>query len=149
MKFKKIHEKIFAIWTFVSIIGMIVAGFFNAKVPIMIFGQYFLIMGLVILFSKHLIYISLHLITIGLACLLIPFLQMFPEINNAVNWNIIIVMVTIYQFIHVAGTMIISQIKKLYKEPVINKNSFLALTIGILFLTTAICLIIYIFFFMI
>ena len=112
MKFKKILKKIFVIWIFASIIGIIFAGFFSARETIMIFGQYFLVLGLVILFYKHLIYISIHLITIGLPCLVIPILQMFPEINNVVDWDSVIAIVTLYQFIHVGATIIISHIKK-------------------------------------
>lgn len=109
---KKLHEKIFVIWVFASIIGLIVAGFFSARVTIMIGGQFFLIMGLIVLLSKHLISVFLHLITIGLACLLIPFLQLFPKINNAVNWSFIITLVILYQFIHCGATTIVLQIKK-------------------------------------
>lgn len=98
---------IFVIW----FIGSIVAMFYFGKVQsngyyvCMIFGQYFLVFGLIALFCKQLI--GLPFFLVGLACIFIPFLMLNPNLLPVeLNWNGVIILLLIAAFV-IAGLCLI------------------------------------------
>ncbi len=101
---------LFLIWFLGSIIGMI---YFSAKEQshyvVMIFGQYFLVFGMIAFFNckgKERLS-SMPFIVSGLACIIIPFLMLHPELFDvSINWDAIIPLLAILVFV-IAGLALI------------------------------------------
>lgn len=141
---------LFLVWFFASIIGMIYfAEKEQAYYVIMIFGQYFLVFGSIAFFNcegKEKLS-SMPFILVGLACIIIPFLMMHPEIFNvSINWEAVIPLLMILIFVITGLALIILPILhkiKLKRNPDeagdFDENSIVFTTIlGILFLVVSI-----------
>ena len=108
---------IFIIWFIGSIISMVYFSKINEYYTIMIFGQYFLVFGIIPLKSAKGMekLMSVPFILVGLCCILIPYLIMNPEVLSiSLNWDAIIPILLILAFI-IAGLAMIF-------IPIINKN---------------------------
>lgn len=93
MKKDSLKAILFLLWFFASIIALIYFSKINGYYTFMIFGQYFLVFGSIFMFAgkgiKRLV--SIIPILIGLACIIIPFLMLHPELLGInINWNIVI-----------------------------------------------------------
>lgn len=100
---------IFLIWFIGSIISMLYLSKINEYYTIMIFGQYFLVFGLIPLkaaIGKEKL-ISIPFILVGLCCIVIPYLMMNPDLLSVnLNWNNIIPLLLILVFV-IAGIAMI------------------------------------------
>ena len=100
---------IFLIWFFTSLIAMFVLSEKNPYYMVMVFGQYFLVFGTIVLFSKgdHK-WIAILPVLVGLACIIVPFLMLNPLILDfKINWDIVIPLLIISIFIIVGAAMVI------------------------------------------
>lgn len=111
---------IFLIWFLGSPLGMLVFSSINIYYSIMLFGQYFLVFGLLFFNAKNIIFENLLSIIIGLACIIIPFLMMNPEIICVeVRWEFIIVLLFDSIFILCGLRIIYTPLMKLIKKKTI------------------------------
>lgn len=84
--FGKLFGAIFLVWFMASFIGMIYFFETNPSIGFIIFGQYFLVFGIVALFSK--IKLGLLFAGVGLGIIVIPILIRHPELLSfSVNWE--------------------------------------------------------------
>lgn len=113
----KIVGIIFLIWFFCSMLAMLILSQINTYYTVMVFGQYFLVFGVIVLLgagkNKAVV---IPFILVGLACIIIPYLMMKPEINGMViDWGAVIAVLFIFAFV-LAGLVLtfipIIQIKK-------------------------------------
>lgn len=97
----KIFGIIFVIWFFGSMVAMVFFAQFNGLYTIMIFGQCFLVCGLLALFNKAII--GLPFFLVGLACLVIPFFMLNPNLLPVeVNWGGVSALLLLLAFV-IAG----------------------------------------------
>lgn len=102
----KIITIIFLAWFIGSMVGMLVLSEINEYYTIMIFGQYFLVFSLIMLWNKIIAGIPFFLV--GSACLVVPYLMMKPEINGRVIiWDDIVPILIISVFVIVGLGLII------------------------------------------
>ena len=108
---------IFLTWFIGSIVALLIFSKINGYYTVMIFGQYFLVFGLIPLLnkdSKNLIGIPFALV--GLACIIIPYLMMHPEtLDIQINWDIVIPLLILSVFIVAGILLIIIPIRKTKK----------------------------------
>ena len=122
---KKVREKhkssligiVFIIWFIASIIGLIYFSKINEYYTIMIFGQYFLVFGMIPLFkaegSDKLI--SIPFLSIGILGLVIPYLMMHSELLGfEINWESFLAFLGVLIFFLVGAALFIT--------PIIKKN---------------------------
>ena len=84
--FSKLLGGIFLLWFIASFIGMIYFFSVNPNIGLMIFGQYFLVFGIIALFNKVLM--GLIFALVGLGIIVVPILIRHPELLSfAVNWE--------------------------------------------------------------
>ena len=108
---------IFIIWFIGSIVSMIYLSNINEYYAIMIFGQYFLVFGMIPLVKEKGMdrLISVPFILVGLCCIVIPYLMINPDILFInLNWNAIIPILLILAFIIAGFSMLFL--------PIINKK---------------------------
>ena len=108
---------IFIIWFIGSIVSMIYLSNINEYYAIMIFGQYFLVFGMIPLVKEKGMdrLISVPFILVGLCCIVIPYLMINPDILFInLNWDAIIPILLILAFI-IAGFSLLFL-------PIINKK---------------------------
>lgn len=108
---------IFIIWFIGSIVSMIYLSNINEYYAIMIFGQYFLVFGMIPLVKEKGMdrLISVPFILVGLCCIVIPYLMINPDILFInLNWNAIIPILIILAFIIAGFSMLFL--------PIINKK---------------------------
>ena len=100
-KIGRIVGIIFLIWFFASMGAMFYFSKVNTYYTMMIFGQYFLVFGIIPFLGKvKNRIIGVPFMLVGLACIIIPYLMMKPEINGIViNWDAVIVLLFIIAFI--------------------------------------------------
>lgn len=95
----KIFGIVFIIWFIGSIVAMIVlSNMGKAEYTVMLFGQYFLVFGIIAFFGKSVDGsnpkpIGLIFASIGLACIIIPYLVAHPELLPAmINWENVVIL---------------------------------------------------------
>jgi hypothetical protein len=89
----------------------------------MLFGQYFLVFGLVVFFyadKKKDALITIPFILVGLACLIVPYLMMNPQLLPVnVNWNVVVPILVLILFILCGlGLVFIPLLKKRHLEKI-------------------------------
>lgn len=125
---------IFIIWFCTSIAGLILSTNINGYLTVIIFGQYFLVFGLIALFNKEMIG-SIFAI-IGLLTILIPIFMMNPDLIPAtINWNIVIPILILSIFVFAGIGIIVGPLlnKKREKKSCISLCSCNSLRCVILF----------------
>ena len=96
---------IFLIWFIGSIVSMLYLSNINEYYAIMIFGQYFLVFGMIPLLKEKGMekLICVPFILVGLCCIVIPYLIMNSSVLSiSLNWDAIIPILLILAFV-VAG----------------------------------------------
>ena len=106
--FEKILGKLFLVWFIGSIIALVVLSEINVYYTGMVFGQIFLVFGLVIPKGEAKDWlISIPFILVGLACLIIPFFILHPELlNREIDWDRVIVTLVLSAFV-IAGLAVV------------------------------------------
>ena len=101
---KKIKSNIFGglfiAWFIMSIVGMIFLK--DTLYCVMLFGQYFLIFGLIPLIKaeKFEKLISIPFLATGICCIVIPFFVMNPQLlPKEINWDYVIVILLLLAFV--------------------------------------------------
>ena len=105
MKINKsnIIGNVFLVWFFISLILLLYFSNKNGYYVTIIGGQYFLGFGIAHIFSTKKITIpGTCLASTGIACIIITFMMLHPEIFGKLNWDEIITMLSLYVFI-IAG----------------------------------------------
>ena len=100
---------LFIIWFISSIVLLLIMSEKNTNYTVMIFGQYFLVFGLIAFFKNKGTgrLISIPFILIGLASVIIPYLMLNPEILGIpINWESVIALLLILVFV-IAGISLI------------------------------------------
>ena len=111
--FEKILGKLFLVWFIGSIIALVVFAEINPIYSIMVFGQYFLVFGIIALKNDKDGIIGVSFTTVGLACIVIPFLIMHPNLLSfEINWDYIIPVLGVLVFVIAGLAMIIIPILK-------------------------------------
>lgn len=97
----KIVGIIFLIWFFGSMFAMFILSEINTYYTVMVFGQYFLVFGVIpFLGAVKSKTIGIPFILVGLACIIIPYLMMKPEINGMViDWGAVIAVLFVFAFV--------------------------------------------------
>jgi len=106
---------LFLIWFFGSIIAMMILAEINQYYTVMIFGQYFLVFGIIPLTAKGNSgkWIALPFLLVGLACIIIPYLMMNPDLLKVeIIWDSLIPLLLIFTFVITGVSMIIFPILK-------------------------------------
>lgn len=91
---------LFIIWFVASIVGLLI--FQGTLYCVMIFGQYFLVFGLIPLFAAEKLekMISIPFLLVGICCIVIPYLIMNPHlIPKEVDWDKVIIILILCGFI--------------------------------------------------
>lgn len=121
----KIFGIVFIIWFIGSIVAMIVlSSMGKAEYTVMIFGQYFLVFGIIAFFGKSVDGsnpkpIGLIFASIGLACIIIPYLVAHPELLPAmINWENVIILSVLLIFMLVGVGICLLLVKQ--REKVIT-----------------------------
>ncbi len=93
-----IFTVIFLIWFFGSIFALIITAEINPYYTVIIFGQYFLVFGLIGLYKKVLI--GGIFAVVGLICITIPILMMNPQLfEKTIIWDTVIGTLLILAFV--------------------------------------------------
>ena len=115
----KIFGIVFIIWFIGSIVAMIVlSNLGKAEYTVMLFGQYFLVFGIMAFFGKSVDGsnpkpIGLIFASVGLGCIIIPFLIMHPELlPTVINWETVGVISFLMLFIVVGVAICLSLLKQ-------------------------------------
>lgn len=108
-KFEKILGIIFLIWFVGSIVALFYFSQINGYYALMVFGQYFVVFGIIPLFSKAKgKLIGIPFILVGLACIIIPLLMLHPELLSFnIDWNYVIPLLFMSVFIIVGLVLIL------------------------------------------
>ena len=121
----KIFGIVFIIWFIGSIVAMIVlSNMGKAEYTVMLFGQYFLVFGIIAFFGKSVDGsnpkpIGLIFASIGLACIIIPYLVAHPELLPAmINWESVIILSVLLIFMLVGVGICLLLVKQ--REKVIT-----------------------------
>ena len=121
----KIFGIVFIIWFIGSIVAMIVlSNMGKAEYTVMLFGQYFLVFGIIAFFGKSVDGsnpkpIGLIFASIGLACIIIPYLVAHPELLPAmINWESVIILSVLLIFMLVGVGLCLLLVKQ--REKVIT-----------------------------
>lgn len=108
---KKISSTIFGLLFLIWFFGSMALMFYFAKVQsnvyyaLMVFGQYFLVFGLIPLFKKKLI--GLPFFLVGLACIIVPFFMLNSQLLPVkINWDGVIPLLLVSVFV-IAGFCLI------------------------------------------
>ena len=117
-KRRKLVGLIFVIWFVGSLIAMVWLSKINPNYCIMVFGQYFLVLGMFPLFGKGKNrIIGVPFVLVGLACIIIPYLMTKPEINGTlVNWDTVIVTLLLIAFVIAGLFLVIMSVKKAKRQ---------------------------------
>ena len=113
---------IFLIWFFLSLVLLLYFSNKNGYYVAIVGGQYFLVFGIAHMFSMKKITIpGICLASAGIACIIIPFMMLHPEIFGKLNWDEIITMLSLYVFIIVGlGLVFIPLINNYLKRKKCN-----------------------------
>lgn len=105
----RIVSKIFLIWFCASIGAVFCFSIINKYYTVMIFGQYFLVFGIIVSSVKDKdLTIGVPLILVGLSCIIIPYLMMKPDIKGIViNWDAVIVLLFSIGFVFTGIALIL------------------------------------------
>ena len=115
----KMFGIVFLTWFIGSIIAMIILAELNmGEYTVMVFGQYFLVFGLIAFFGKSVDGksgkgIGSIFAAVGLACIIIPYLVMHPELlPQQINWETIAIIAFLSLFIVVGLVVSLALIKQ-------------------------------------
>lgn len=121
----KIFGIVFILWFIGSIVAMIVlSNMGKAEYTVMLFGQYFLVFGIIAFFGKSVDGsnpkpIGLIFASIGLACIIIPYLVAHPELLPAmINWENVVILSVLLIFMLVGVGICLLLVKQ--REKVIT-----------------------------
>ena len=97
----KIFAVLFLIWFVGSMAGMLVLSSINGYYTMMIFGQYFLVFSIFPLLQKGKDkLVGIPFLLVGLACIIIPFFMMHPELLSVeINWESVIIVLFLLAFV--------------------------------------------------
>lgn len=105
---------VFLIWFFGSIFGLMYFSKINVYYTVMIFGQYFLVFGMIPILStkgKERL-IGVPFVLVGACAVIIPYLMMHPELINAnIVWDSVIPLLLILAFVIAGLAMVVLPIK--------------------------------------
>lgn len=125
----KIFGIVFIIWFIGSIVAMIVlSNMGKVEYTVMLFGQYFLVFGIIAFFGKSVDGsnpkpIGLIFASIGLACIIIPYLVAHPELLPAmINWENVIILSVLLIFMLVGVGICLLLVKQ--REKIITTLVF-------------------------
>lgn len=125
----KIFGIVFIIWFIGSIVAMIVlSNMGKGEYTVMLFGQYFLVFGIIAFFGKSVDGsnpkpIGLIFASIGLACIIIPYLVAHPELLPAmINWENVIILSVLLIFMLVGVGVCLLLVKQ--REKIITTLVF-------------------------
>ena len=115
----KIFGIVFIIWFIGSIVAMIVlSNMGKGEYTVMLFGQYFLVFGIMAFFGKSVDGsnpkpIGLIFASVGLGCIIIPFFIMHPELlPTVINWETVGIISFLMLFIVVGVAICLSLLKQ-------------------------------------
>lgn len=115
----KIFGIVFIIWFIGSIVAMIVlSNMGKGEYTVMLFGQYFLVFGIIAFFGKSVDGsnpkpIGLIFASVGLGCIIIPFFIMHPELlPTVINWETVGIISFLMLFIVVGVAICLSLLKQ-------------------------------------
>lgn len=114
----KIRKNIFVIWLISSIIAIIIFSKYSEYYSIMIFGQLFLGLGLVAIFSrKSEKWLGIPLLLIGTICFVIPYLMINPDsINITISLEEMVLLSLVGGFYMVGLVMVVRAILRTRKS---------------------------------
>lgn len=115
--FSKIMPIIFLVWFIASLVLLVILSQINSHYMIMIFGQYFLVFGIIFANAQRKdrdkSLVPYLFMLIGISCIIIPLLMMYPNLLTIeINWERTIPILVMLLFIIVSLAMIISPIIK-------------------------------------